>query len=258
MSNQLDALVRQEAINDRQFRHGRGAGFDEFCGRFEIVPDFSGRSVLDFGCGRGGMAQRLLEEGAQRVLGIDLKPVAIDYARRKVAPHWDGRAQFACVDIRECAVERADLVVSMDTFEHVLNLRETLCSVVAACRPGGEIYLGFSPLWHSPFGHHRLIPSKIPWAHLPRANRAFLDQLRKVRSAVPETIQQLGFNGATPADFRAALDGLPVEVVSMRANMARAPLKRMVMRAMLGAAIIPALEKFVTIGLYWHLRRRKD
>ena len=85
----------------------------------------------------------------------------------------------------------------------------------------------------------------------------FFDRLIDDEGRSPETIQELGFNGATPADFRAALKGLPVEVISTRRNVATSPLKQIAMKAMLAPAIIPALEKYVTIGIYWHLRRTK-
>lgn len=164
-------------------------------------------------------------------------------------------AEFVLGDIREMEVEPADIVVSSDTFEHVMSPPDTLAAVVNACKPGGDLFIGFSPLWHSPFGHHRLIASRLPWAHLPRRNRAFLDRLKDENGNTPDTIQQLGFNGATPADFRAALEGLPVEVISARRNLASSPLKQATLKAMLAAAIVPALEKFVTVGIYWHLRR---
>ncbi len=220
------------------------------------MPDLADKRVIDFGCGRGGMVQRAMEAGARSALGIDFNPNYIAFARDKVARRWDGAASFACADIRDTPVEMADIVVSCNTMEHVMPLRETLRSVTAACRPGGEMFIGFSPLWHSPFGHHGLIAPRRPWAHLPRDNRAFLDRLHDDAGNTPDTIAQMGFNGATPADFRAALAGLPIEVISARRNVAGSPLKTALMKAMLLPAAIPALEKFVTVGLYWHLRRR--
>lgn len=247
----------QSAFDERRYDDFLRERFPEYWHRFGGMPDFSGKRVIDFGCGRGGMVQRLMEAGASSALGIELDEDYVNFARQKVASQWDGRAQFALADIRETPVETADIVVSSDTFEHVMSLPDTLRSVVAACKPGGEIFIGFSPLWHSPFGHHRFIASRIPWAHLPRSNRAFLDRLRDPEGNTPENIQQLGFNGSVPAEFRDALKGLPVDIISARRNLARSPLKSLAMKALLIPSIIPALEKFVTVGIYWHLRRRE-
>lgn len=233
----------------------RRCAFPSFGRGLGGMPDFAGKRVLDFGCGRGGMVQRVMEAGAASATGIELNPDYIAFARTKVASQWDGRAEFLCEDIREIELEPADIVVSSDVMEHVMSLPDTLRAVVNACKPGGELYIGFSPLWHSPYGHHRLIAPKMPWAHLPRNNRAFLERLTDEHGNHPESIQQMGFNGATPADFRAALKGLPVEVISARRNLASSPLKQLAMKALLIPSIIPALEKFVTIGIYWHLRR---
>lgn len=244
------------SFNERRYAEWLDQRYPEFWQRFGGIPDFTGKRVIDFGCGRGGMVQRVLEAGADNALGIELDPDYLAFAREKVASQWDGRAEFVLGDIREMELEPADIVVSSDTMEHVMSLPDTLAAVVQACKPGGDLYIGFSPLWHSPFGHHRLIASRLPWAHLPRSNRAFLDRLRDEHGNTPDTIQQLGFNGATPADFRAALTGLPVEVISARRNLSSSPLKQMAMKALLAPAIIPSLEKFVTVGIYWHLRRK--
>ncbi|MEM1053403.1 MAG: class I SAM-dependent methyltransferase [Pseudomonadota bacterium] len=247
----------QNEFDERRYADFLRDRFPEFWARFDGMPDVAGKRVLDFGCGRGGMVQRSMEAGASSALGIELNPAYIDFANDKVASRWDGRATFACEDIREMEVEPADYIFSVDVMEHVQSLPDTLTAVINACKPGGELFIGFGPLWHSPYGHHRLMDSRVPWAHLPRNNRAFLDRLIDDDGNSPETIQELGFNGATPADFRAALKGLPVEIISSRSNVTSDPLKRIAMKAMLLPSVIPPLEKYVTIGIYWHLRRKK-
>ena len=249
----------QCAFDERRHADFLRNRFPEFWSRFGGMPDVAGKRIIDFGCGRGGMVQRLMEAGASSALGIELNESYIDFANRKVAPDWDERAKFVCADIRNIDIEPADLVVSTNVMEHVMSLPDTLGAVVKACKPGGELFIGFSPLWHSPYGHHRLIASRIPWAHLPRKNRAFLDRMQDEDGNTPDSIQEIGFNGAVPADFRSALKGLPVDVISARRNVATTPLKSALMKAMLLPAMLPLvgprIEKFVTVGLYWHLRR---
>ena len=248
-------MESSSAFDERRYAEWHEERFPEFWQRFGGMPDVSGKRVIDFGCGRGGMVQRVMEAGADSALGIELNPDYVAFAKHKVASQWNGRAQFVVDDIRAMDVEPADIVVSSDTFEHVMSLPDTLAAVVDACKPGGDLYIGFSPLWHSPYGHHRFINSRIPWAHLPRDNRAFLDRMVDDEGNHPQSIRQLGFNGSVPADFRAALKGLPVDVVSARRNLASSPLKSLAMKTLLAASIIPALEKYVTIGIYWHLRK---
>lgn len=249
-------METQQQFDERRFRESVEGRYPEYWQRFGGMPEFQGKRVIDFGSGRGGMVQLMMEAGASSALGIEIDPDYVAFAKAKVESRWNGRVKFRLGDIREMEVEPADIIVSIDTMEHVMSLHDTLAAVVGACKPGGELYIGFSPLWHSPYGHHRLIAPKRPWAHLPRNNRAFLDRLRDEHGNTPDSIRQLGFNGATPADFRAALEGLPVEVISSRRNLASSPLKQAAMKALLAASVVPALEKFVTIGIYWHLRRK--
>ncbi|MEM7781475.1 MAG: class I SAM-dependent methyltransferase [Pseudomonadota bacterium] len=253
----MAAALTQAEFDERRFAETLNGRLPEFWRRFGGMPDVAGKRVLDFGSGRGAMVQMLMVAGASSATGIELNPNTTDYAKWKVASQWDGRVEFLCEDIRDIELEPADIVVSSDTMEHVIDLPETLAAVVDACKPGGELFIGFSPLWHSPYGHHGLIAPKRPWAHLPRGNRAFLDRLKDAQGNTPDTIQQMGFNGATPADFRAALKDLPLEIVSSRRNLASSPIKQLAMKALLIPSIIPAVEKYVTVGMYWHLRRTK-
>ncbi|UAB77448.1 class I SAM-dependent methyltransferase [Erythrobacter sp. SCSIO 43205] len=249
-------MTAQTSFDERRYAASVTQTLPQFWARFGGMPDVAGKHILDFGCARGGMVHILLEAGAASACGIDINPDYIAYAREKHA-NWGDRARFICGDIREQSLEPADIITSCNVMEHVMALPETLRALVNSCRPGGELFIGFSPLWHSPYGHHRLMNTRVPWAHLPRKNRAFLDRLVDEDGSSPETIQELGFNGATPADFRIALKGLPVEIISARRNVATHPLKQIAMKAMLIPSVFPALEKYVTIGIYWHLRRTK-
>ncbi len=238
----------QSAFDERRYAESVCDRYPEFWARFGGMPEFSGKRVIDFGCGRGGMVQLAMEAGAASALGIDLNAHTVAFAQTKVAPQWNGRAEFVCADIREIEIEPADIIVSVDTMEHVMNLPETLCALVKNCKPGGELFIGFSPLWHSPWGHHRLLRTRVPWAHLKGGRKAL----------APSYVREMGMNGAAPADYRAALHGLPLEVISIRRNAATNPLKSLALKAMLVPAVIPALEKYFTVGLYWHFRRRAD
>lgn len=228
----------QPTFHEHRYTHSVTQTLPQFWARFGGVPNVAGKHVLDFGCARGGMVHTMLEAGAESAAGIDINPDYIAFAKGKHAG-WGERAKFICGDIRKETLEPADIITSCNVMEHVMALPETLRSLVQCAKPGAELFIGFSPLWHSPFGHHRLMESKLPWAHLPRGNRAFLDRLIDDEGKSPETIQELGFNGATPADFRSSLKGLPVGIISARRNVASGALKQLAMKAMLIPSIIP-------------------
>lgn len=69
-------------------------------------------SVLELGCGTGGLSVALLEMGALRATGIDLSATSVDVARRRAASAGHGdRATFQVGNAAEAPAERHDWVV---------------------------------------------------------------------------------------------------------------------------------------------------
>jgi magnesium-protoporphyrin O-methyltransferase len=48
-----------------------------------LALDPAGKTVLELGCGRGGLLLRLVQAGAARASGMDLSPASIDAARKR-------------------------------------------------------------------------------------------------------------------------------------------------------------------------------
>jgi cyclopropane-fatty-acyl-phospholipid synthase len=79
----------------------------------------AGQSVLDIGCGWGGMALEIARTANVRVKGITLSQEQLAVARdRAKAAGLDGRVTFELIDYREVA-ERFDRIISVGMFEHV-------------------------------------------------------------------------------------------------------------------------------------------
>jgi SAM-dependent methyltransferase len=92
---------------------GQRRRFGALC---EIAGDLSGRSVLDFGCGKGDL-YRFLRERADglRYCGLDVNKGLVELARMK-----HPGVEFLCTDIEETALDRAfDIVLICGVF----NLR---------------------------------------------------------------------------------------------------------------------------------------
>jgi SAM-dependent methyltransferase len=61
-----------------------------------VPPSLSGATVIDAGCGAGGQAEWLLDQGAD-VIGLDLSPAMVEEARRRCG----GRGRFFVADLAE-------------------------------------------------------------------------------------------------------------------------------------------------------------
>jgi cyclopropane-fatty-acyl-phospholipid synthase len=85
----------------------------------KLLLDRPGLTVLDIGCGWGGLALTLAREHGARVLGITLSAEQLQVARARAGEAGLGdRVSFALRDYRQ--VEgRFDRVVSVGMFEHV-------------------------------------------------------------------------------------------------------------------------------------------
>lgn len=78
-----------------------------------------GMSVLDIGCGWGGMAITLARDYGARVTGITLSREQLDYGRRRIAAEGlQDRIRLELIDYREIEGQ-FDRIVSVGMFEHV-------------------------------------------------------------------------------------------------------------------------------------------
>lgn len=95
--------------------------------------------VLDAGCGTG-YGSRLLLEKASRVVGVDLSPLAVQYARE----HYEGpNIQFVQMDCQRLAFPNAqfDLLVCFEVFEHMEDQDAFLSECLRVLRPGGTVII---------------------------------------------------------------------------------------------------------------------
>lgn len=112
-----------------------------FWNRLGGQPDLRGKKVLDLGCGHGSLCVDMAKAGAARVVGIDLNPRLIEFAKRNLEinyPELLGRVEFYLVDIAEFPEYEFDLMTSKDTFEHVMDLPKVLAAMRERLKPGGR------------------------------------------------------------------------------------------------------------------------
>lgn len=133
-----------------------------------LLREIVGCDVIDFGCGAGNEAVEIAQAGARTVTGIDIQtdqfPAAIERAR---AAGVADRVRF-----RETPDAPADVIVSIDSFEHFEDPDAILRIMAQHLRPGGKVVASFGPTWYHPLGGHLF--SVFPWAHLVFTERALL------------------------------------------------------------------------------------
>lgn len=227
-----------------------------FWSRIGGMPDLVGRSVLDLGCGHGSMAVDLARSGAARVVGLDLSRRFITFARENVRLHHADvadRVEFRLQDLAETPEHDFDYMVSKDTFEHLDDPATLLREMEARLKPGGRIYLGFGPLWNSPYGDHRRTRMILPWGHVLAPRAAVLRWAGFLRSETVRDLSDLGLSGLSLEDYRRVFDACGMHVVLFETNLSERP----VSRAFHALARVPALKEYVTHNIYCVLEKRR-
>lgn len=127
--------------------------------------DFSGRDVLDFGCGVGTLTYQLAMHGARSVVGVDLNEASLEKARRR---RRDEPVEFRLsTDDRaiDIADESVDVVACFDVMEHIMAYAPIIREWHRILRPSGRVLVHWQPYFH-PYGHHMQDYLPVPWVHL--------------------------------------------------------------------------------------------
>jgi SAM-dependent methyltransferase len=133
-----------------------------------LVDRLQGKVVIDFGCGPGAEAIDMAGFGARRVIGVDINEKWLTTAREAAEKAGVGDRVVFCTT----PTEPADLIVSLDSFEHFEDPAAILRVMAAYLRRGGEALVSFGPTWYHPLGGHKF--SVFPWAHLVFTEDALL------------------------------------------------------------------------------------
>ncbi|HET6161868.1 MAG TPA: methyltransferase domain-containing protein [Dongiaceae bacterium] len=101
--------------------------------------DLRGQSVLDIGCGIGGVEQVLVALGAARVTAVDVAAPLIALARRRFIDH---RITFVAIEPEKplpFADGSFDVAFTKDAWLHVIDKLAMLREVNRVLKPGGRL-----------------------------------------------------------------------------------------------------------------------
>lgn len=235
------------------------AADERFLARLPADLSFEGRSVLDYGCGTGQTCVIVAQRGARRVLGVDLQEV--DFARSQLEGRYSelaDRVEFrqiaSAADIGE---ERFDLVLSKNTMEHVADPEGYVSDMAGLLAPGGQLVIGFNPLWKSPYGAHIHFMTKVPWAHLMFPEEVVLRERRRFRpDEDPSCYEEIkaGLNRMTLAKFRAVMAKSGLEPTYFEVNRN----ERAVAKVLNAFSRVPGLREYFAFSVHSMWRRSES
>jgi SAM-dependent methyltransferase len=248
-------------ITDKDYAPAPDSGFrdpetdersDElFVARMGGHLDFAGKSVLDVGCGFGSLCGLAARSGATEVLGVDLN---VDGAERRIEERFADvadRIEFRVTPggLGELGDRQFDLVISKDSMEHFPEPEAFVQTMVDRVRPGGQLSIGFSPTWKSPWGGHIDYMTKFPWAHLIFSERTIMAERRRFRpDEHAESFAEVkgGLNKMTYSRFYKLMTASGLEPTYLETNVGDGR----ALKLMRLPAKVPPLRDYFTVGVY--------
>lgn len=177
----------------------------------ELLRRIQGKTVADFGCGEGREAIELARLGAAKVYGVEIRPQPLEIACE--------RAREANVEqICEFAVrppEKADVILSIDAFEHFDDPASILREMDSMLAPKGEVWITFGPPWYHPIGGHLF--SVFPWAHLMFSESALIRWRSDFKHDGATRFSEVagGLNQMTIGRFERIVEASPLRIERM-------------------------------------------
>ncbi len=170
------------------------------------TADLKGRTILDYGCGRGEMAMRYLAAGADKVAAIDISEVYVEDLRQRAeaAGFAPERCDFRAMDAHKLDFPDAsfDLVVGYGILHH-LSPAVAFSEIHRVLKPDGRVLLQ-EPLADNPL--LRIFRKATPSARTE-------DEAPFTGQQVQELENQLGWR--TESVYCGVL-GMPVSLVTSK------------------------------------------
>ena len=177
----------------------------------EFWREIRGKVVIDFGCGTGHEAIEMARRGAGEVIGIDIQEHFLAEARQHAAAAGvSDRCIFAQQPSR-----LADVIVSVDAFEHFTDPDAVLRTMRTMLKPDGAVLASFGPTWYHPLGGHLF--SVFPWAHLVFTEKALIRWRSDFRSDGATRFEEVagGLNRMTIGRFERLVANSPFYLASL-------------------------------------------
>ena len=153
------------------------------------------------------------------MIGIDIRENVLQAARQKAL---SAGVQDICL-FASSTKELADIVVSLDAFEHFADPAGTLRIMSTLLQPAGEVLVSFGPTWYHPLGGHLF--SVFPWAHLIFSEKALIRWRSTFMTDGAKRFSEVagGLNQMTIAKFEELIAASPLKF----ANLELVPIKKL-------------------------------
>lgn len=191
-----------------------------------FLSQIRGKKLLDYGCGRGMQCIALALNGADRVVGLDIREGLVDEGR-KLARQFKVSDKISFINLNSKIYRRAvpekgfDIIISQNSFEHYSNPTVVLEKFKHAIKPDGKIYITFGNPWYHPYGSHMQYFTMVPWVHLIFSEQTVMAVRRRFRHDGATKYREVegGLNQITIRQFKDLIQktGYKIQFLQLRA-----------------------------------------
>lgn len=241
---------------EKAFRRSQSE-LDKFWSRFPEKPGFAENRALDLGCGLGAMVFDIAEAQAALVVGLDIHAPYIKFTHEKLEKDYSHLKKI--VNFYDCHLSELDegdfdIIISKDTFEHIIDIEACLQSMATRLRPDGRIFVGFSPLWRSIRGDHHRTRTWFPWGHVIFPEQVIIRGLREI---YPEKnikrIEDLGLNKLSLHELKAILARVGLRATYLHVNVS----ENLGMKLYNLGRFLPGLAEYFTHNVYMVIEKTR-
>lgn len=156
---------------------------------------FSGKSVLDIGCGACGKTMFYGKKGALKITGMD---IVTSYEKEAYTLSEElglsDKFTFVSGDAAKTSFsdETFDVIIMNDAMEHVADPYGVLMESYRILKKGGRLYVNFPPYYH-PFGAHLSDAIGIPWVHLFFSEKTLVESYKELVSDKKDAQERINF-----------------------------------------------------------------
>ena len=156
---------------------------------------FSGKTVVDIGCGAAGKTLYFASFGVKHIYGVEL---LVNYRQEaeKLAKELGLSDKFTFVvnDAVKLPFDDStiDTIILNDAMEHVDEPEEVLLECLRVLAKGGRIFLNFPP-YHHPYGSHLQDAIALPWAHLFFSDKTMISVYKDAVKHLPNGEERIKF-----------------------------------------------------------------
>ncbi len=243
MEKQIEKKIKLREFENSKFWHRLGG-----------KPSLNGACVLEIGCGYGVLCVDAALSGARSVVRLDISSQRIQVAReyvREKYPQLKDIIKFEVMSLEDYPLSTFDCILSKNAFEHIIGLDKILTEMKNRLKPGGRIYVGFGPLYNSPFGDHGVAKMLIPWGHLFVKESIIIRKLNCKREIKIKSIYDLGLNKLYFSDYLRIFNEAGLSIIYFQTNQSN----NLILKVFSLISKISFLKEYFTQNIYCIFRK---